>query len=607
MSLQLIETNNINKVSKKKINYRFINQEDFDVQDYNDSTLYLIRNSKDESVLVFEGNKIDGNQFLSLVNRDLNRFSIITLRDSYTESNLNAMDEFIWHFENFGLSNYNVNNIFDSSSPIIKSEYNFNLGVSENNFIDINKINYNDKEEIVKFYKQRLDTINYVKNENLKSSVISPFYRSVDYDKIRIIPTSLISNNKNSKRIYYRELEKMFSKLYFKLDMNGYTYYRLPLMIEENGNIKYDRSLLIKNENSNHELMDKFNDMMKVKSLVPLVDLILTKYIIDRDENKKYYSHFVITQEGGKERNIYAPNEKIKTIFQEMNYILSDGYEKRLNDKDKETVYGFRPDVSIHDNAKYHANNKNIIKMDISKFFESIRFEYIEKYLRFIYSPNKDIKEINWMISSDLRDILINEETNGLYMGNPISPTLSNLMMLKFVRKINNTINRINMDNGLDIKFSIYADDITFSSNLEKYESGYFSKKFLTNLVQDSIYELGLYLLLNEKKTKYQSKEKRMVTGIRINHRNQITWTRKHYYEIRSALYKLNKSKKIEDTNFNLNELRGNLSFLYYSDESGKTKRLVNKYKDIIKEFDLMSLKMKNFSERGMKDASHRS
>lgn len=607
MSLQLIETNNINKVSKKKINYRFINQEDFDVQDYNDSTLYLIRNSKDESVLVFEGNKIDGNQFLSLVNRDLNRFSIITLKDSYTESNLNAMDEFIWHFENFGLSNYNVNNIFDSSSPIIKSEYNFNLGISENNFIDINKINYNDKEEIVKFYKQRLDIINYVKNENLKSSVISPFYRSIDYDKIKIIPTSLISNNKNSKRIYYRELEKMFSKLYFKLDMNGYTYYRLPLMIEENGNIKYDRSLLIKNENSNHELMDKFNDMMKVKSLVPLVDLILTKYIIDRDEDKKYYSHFVITQEGGKERNIYAPNEKIKTIFQEMNYILSDGYEKRLNDKDKETVYGFRPDVSIHDNAKYHANNKNIIKMDISKFFESIRFEYIEKYLRFIYSPNKDIKEINWMISSDLRDILINEETNGLYMGNPISPTLSNLMMLKFVRKINNTINKINMENDLDIKFSIYADDITFSSNLEKYESGYFSKKFLTNLVQDSIYELGLYLLLNEKKTKYQSKEKRMVTGIRINHRNQITWTRKHYYEIRSALYKLNKSKKIEDTNFNLNELRGNLSFLYYSDESGKTKRLVNKYKDIIKEFDLMSLKMKNFSERGMKDASHRS
>lgn len=607
MSLQLIETNNINKVSKKKINYRFINQEDFDVQDYNDSTLYLIRNSKDESVLLFEGNKIDGNQFLSLVNRDLNKFSIISLKDSYTKSNLNAMDEFIWHFENFGLSNYNVNNIFDSSSPIIKSEYNFNLGISENNFIDINKINYNDKEEIVKFYKQRLDTINYVKNGNLKSSVISPFYRSVDYDKIRIIPTSLISNNKNSKRIYYRELEKMFSKLYFKLDMNGYTYYRLPLMIEENGNIKYDRSLLIKNENSNHELMDKFNDMMKVKSLVPLVDLILTKYIIDRDEDKKYYSHFVITQEGGKERNIYAPNEKIKTIFQEMNYILSDGYEKRLNDKDKETVYGFRPNVSIHDNAKYHANNKNIIKMDISKFFESIKFEYIEKYLRFIYSPNKDIKKINWMISSDLRDILINEETNGLYMGNPISPTLSNLMMLKFVRKINNTINKINMENDLDIKFSIYADDITFSSNLEKYESGYFSKKFLTNLVQDSIYELGLYLLLNEKKTKYQSKEKRMVTGIRINHKNQITWTRKHYYEIRSALYKLNKSKKIEDTNFNLNELRGNLSFLYYSDESEKTKRLVNKYKDIIKEFELMPLKMKNFSERGMKNASHRS
>lgn len=607
MSLQLIETNNINKVSKKKINYKFINQEDFDVQDYNDSNLYLIRNSKDESVLVFEGNKIDGNQFLSLVNRDLNRFSIVTLKDSYTESNLNAMDEFIWHFENFGLDNYNVNNIFDSSSPIIKSEYNFNLGISENNFIDINKINYNDKEEIVKFYKQRLDTINYIKNENLRSEVISPFYRSIDYDKIRIIPTSLISNNKNSKRIYYRELEKMFSKFYFKLDMDGYTYYRLPLMIEENGNIKYNRSLLIKNENSNHELMDKFNNMMKVKSLVPLVDLILTKYIIDRDENRKYYSHFVITQEGGKERNIYAPNEKIKTIFQEMNYILSNGYEKRLNDKDKETVYGFRPDVSIHDNAKYHANNKNIIKMDISKFFESIKFEYIEKYLRFIYSPNKDIKEINWMISSDLRDILINEETNGLYMGNPISPTLSNLMMLKFVRKINNTINRINIDNDLDIKFSIYADDITFSSNLEKYESGYFSKKFLTNLVQDSIYELGLYLLLNEKKTKYQSKEKRMVTGIRINHRNQITWTRKHYYEIRSALYKLNKSKKIEDTNFNLNELRGNLSFLYYSDESGKTKRLVNKYKDIIKEFELMPLKMKNFSERGMKNASHRS
>lgn len=317
---------------------------------------------------------------------------------------------------------------------------------------------------------------------------------------------------------------------------------------------------------------------------------------------KGIYQRFSIVEIGGKEREIHAPTPELNDPLKGLAKVLSAYYESTVKGTPlDEIVTGFRPGKSIKDNVAIHKNNKYSIKCDIKSFFKCVRFRNYQRYIKFLIDPNKisdnfaytrtEVRRRN--LQSELmevfRDILVEGESNGLYMGNPLSPVLTNLIMRKVVRYVDNVIQSINSDEPADrqITFSIYADDLTFSSPTYDGE-GYFTIKFLTNLVDNIFDEMKLYNIhLNKDKSVRMVNNRRLITGLRINHEDEVTVPRWKYETLRSILHRLHVTQDLNSLTMEPISIQSRLAFYRYVDESGKINRLIDKYKDDLDKFGI--------------------
>ena len=178
--------------------------------------------------------------------------------------------------------------------------------------------------------------------------------------------------------------------------------------------------------------------------------------------------------------------------------------------------------------------------------------------------------------------ILIND---GLFIGSPISGTLANAIISKPAKYLKNITKQFGMG------FSVYADDMTFSSDrfiTEEFVMGMFNAAFTR-------YSLDSYFKINEKKSKGMSNQRRKVTGVSINDNDQVAVARPFYRNIRVKIHKLS----LGDTSINQQKLRGQIAFASMVDETGKIAKLLEKFEPTVKQYHLVSDdKMKELKER---------
>lgn len=326
-----------------------------------------------------------------------------------------------------------------------------------------------------------------------------------------------------------------------------------------------------------------FDDVLKGMIISGSFPAAINLYLLSEfytKNNIDMYSYFEIKQDNGKIREIYDPKDDIKRCCKELNAIISSGYESKLRYSEiGHLVYGYRKKKNIQMNAKVHSKNKKVIKLDISDFFHNCRFSDFNKTIRFLHSPSKGDRHANYRYMNSMRDVLINPKTGGLYMGNPLSGTLSNLIMVKVIKYIKNMLK------DKDIAFTIYADDMTFSGDSK---NEFLNKKYLEYIVNHAFDTFGLKFKIKEEKTVFMRNQKRRITGITINHNNEITWNRSIYREFRAIFHLLDNGKTLSELNINKNELKGRLSFFRYSDETGKINRLIEKYNDTLLKHNLI-------------------
>jgi hypothetical protein len=168
---------------------------------------------------------------------------------------------------------------------------------------------------------------------------------------------------------------------------------------------------------------------------------------------------------------------------------------------------------------------------------------------------------------------------DALYIGSPISGTLANACISNPVKDIKDKCFE------KDIKFSIYADDMTFSANYE------FSTDELYDIVHEVLkkYEMDEYLKVNESKTIQLKNQKRFITGVRINHEDELTVSKIIYRKLRSYLHNIKNShsKKV------ITRIRGLLNYALQVDTTGKIEKLVNEYINDISTYNLATIKAK--------------
>lgn len=233
-------------------------------------------------------------------------------------------------------------------------------------------------------------------------------------------------------------------------------------------------------------------------------------------------------------------------------------------------AYAYKKGIGIKDNAKCHLKSKYLLKMDFQNFFHSITpillFKITQKLEVDISQKDKDILEklLFWRPSKRSGGKLI------LSIGAPSSPFISNCILYLFDEELSAICKK------KGIKYTRYADDLTFSSNIKNILFD------MPKLVKEQLLlHFNTSISINETKTIFSSKaHNRHVTGVTLSNNGTLSIGRKRKRYISSLIHKY--SLGILATE-DLNYLQGLLSFAF-DIEPEFIKRMEKKYSEKILE-----------------------
>lgn len=242
----------------------------------------------------------------------------------------------------------------------------------------------------------------------------------------------------------------------------------------------------------------------------------------------KMYKIYTIPKRRSGHRVIAHPSKNLK-VYQRT---LLSIFEEELPIHD--AAFAYRKSISIKDNASYHKKNPFLLKMDFHNFFNSITpklfWEQVNNHGIIIPKIEQKILTglIFWSPSKRLGGKLC------LSVGAPTSPIISNFIMYNFDKIV------FDICQKNDIKYTRYADDLTFSTSKKDilFNIPKVVKSVLSHLFSDTI-------LVNEQKTVFSSKaHNRHVTGITITNDGKLSIGRDKKKYVYHLLHK-----------FSLNEL----------------------------------------------------
>lgn len=209
-----------------------------------------------------------------------------------------------------------------------------------------------------------------------------------------------------------------------------------------------------------------------------------------RSSADHYRQSFIQKECGG--RIIYVPDEELSAVQRR---ILHEILEKHPVSPYATAYVRGR---SLYDNASPHVKHRYLLKLDITDFFGSIRFQ---KVLASAFPGRYFSRQIGTILTT----LCCREDV--LPTGAPTSPALSNLVMKAFDEQIGEWCRRRR------IIYTRYCDDMTFSADTPLYAV---YQKVKTMLSEDG-------LILNEQKTHFVTNAARQsVTGLTVNEKVSV-------------------------------------------------------------------------------------
>lgn len=268
-----------------------------------------------------------------------------------------------------------------------------------------------------------------------------------------------------------------------------------------------------------------------------------------------HYRTFKIPKRSGGLRTINAPDEALSKQLTTLKDMIESNVFYHTN------AFAYVRGRSTVDAIKKHQRNESnwFGKFDLHDFFGSTTLDFVMSMLSKIYPFNKVMK--NPVFSEDLRTALsLGFLDGGLPQGTPLSPALTNLIMVPFDFEFT----RFCTSNSL--VYTRYADDILVSSRAG------FDVKFISARIRNIFRRYEAPYVLNEKKTRYGSRQgSNWNLGVMLNKDNNITVGHKNKKRFQSMLHNYARDKKsgIDWSISDVQELSGLIS--YYKMIEGDT------------------------------------
>lgn len=238
-------------------------------------------------------------------------------------------------------------------------------------------------------------------------------------------------------------------------------------------------------------------------------------------DTKKHYRKFFIPKKTGGMREINAPDDELMTCLRELKNLLV----KKFGASHHAAAFAYINDRSTIDAVSVHQRNKSkwFLKLDLSKFFPSTTLDFTMSMLSRIYPfgiimMRKDGEaELRKALSLGFLD-------GGLPMGTPLSPMLTNLIMIPFDYEFSRYLRSLyKPENNSDGKgrmfvYTRYADDMDISCRIG------FRWGEVVHKIREIFMHFGAPYKVNEEKTHYGSVHgKNWMLGVVLNGEHQMT------------------------------------------------------------------------------------
>lgn len=229
-------------------------------------------------------------------------------------------------------------------------------------------------------------------------------------------------------------------------------------------------------------------------------------------ERSSLYRTFYIPKKSGGLRRIDAPNDELKNALRELKNIFEEKFDALYHTN----AYAYIKKRGTIKDIKRHTYNQSrwYGKYDLSNFFGSTTKEYVLHMLGMIY-PFCELKndEFCWNALSKALDLAF--LNGGLPQGTPLSPLLTNLIMIPVDYKLTTELRDHNKQHFV---YTRYADDFIISSVYD------FDYKEIESLIKNTLRDFGAPFTINSKKTRYGSSAgANWNLGVMVNSDNEIT------------------------------------------------------------------------------------
>ena len=243
-------------------------------------------------------------------------------------------------------------------------------------------------------------------------------------------------------------------------------------------------------------------------------------------ERSTLYETFHIPKKSGGLRRIDAPKPELMNALRNLKTIFEEDFHALYHT----SAFAYVKNRCTVDAVKRHQknNSKWFGKLDLHDFFGSTTLDYVIKMFSMVFPFSEIVKFPNG--EAEVRKALDLAFLNGgLPQGTPLSPLITNVMMIPVDYKLANAFRDFDKQRFI---YTRYADDFIISSKVD------FDVHRVEKLVVDTLHEFGALFTINESKTRYGSSAGRNWNlGVMLNKDNEITVGHKKKRQFQSMLY----------------------------------------------------------------------
>lgn len=306
-----------------------------------------------------------------------------------------------------------------------------------------------------------------------------------------------------------------------------------------------------------HAAIRRFNE--QYKDIISLDDAGIAKM----------YRNFYIPKRSGGMRRIDAPNEDLKRCLNDFKFIL----ENKFYGTHHTCAFAYVKGRSTIDAVKKHQKNNSrwLLKLDAKGFFPNTTFDFVMRMLgmQFPFCVLFEREDFKTEFEKALRICFLN---GGLPQGTPVSPTLTNMMMIP----IDFQIAKYASEHERKLVYTRYADDICLSAYND------FCWTEVQASIEGILKSFDAPFWLNKKKTHYGSRAGRdWILGVMYNQDGEITvgHQKKKYLSINLHNFGLDFKNGVRWSVEDCQALLGTIAY-FEMVEGDKIKSLVKTYSE---------------------------